>query len=135
MGRNFLFECPRCGYRARVAGGVSDGAWFVVQTLHCHDCGQLHDAVIKWRLPAGPGGGLKSTLASRRAAIPRTAPTFEAALNRLPPTGAGRLRWVKFPLACPIAARHRVAEWHVPGRCPKCQWHLESSPLPFRTWD
>src|SRR5688572_7146315 len=105
MGRSYLFECPRCSYRARVAGGVSDGAWFVVQTVLCRDCNQLHDAVVKLRLPVPPLSGLKSTFRAGRLARPKTAPTFEAAVNRLPPTGVTRFRWVKFPPACPASPR------------------------------
>lgn len=135
MGRNFLFECPRCGYRARVAGGESDGAWFVVRTIQCQDCGQLHDAVVKMRFPVPPLSGFKSLSGARRGMSPRIAPTFEAAVNRLPPTGVTRFRWVKFPLACPVSARHRINDWRHPGRCPKCGWFLETSALPFRTWE
>jgi hypothetical protein len=141
VGRNYLFECPRCGYRARVAGGVSDGAWFVVSTLRCHQCKELHDAVVEMKFPLPPLReprlipGLRSSLQLKRLTGLKHPPTFQAAINRLPPTGAKSYRWLKFPLACPISPRHRVEPWKTPGKCPKCDWFLESSSLPFRSWD
>lgn len=140
MGRNFLFECPRCAYRARVAGGVSDGVWFVVKTIRCDECKDLHDAVVEMKYPLPELAemktrtGLKSGIALRRVIAPKQPPTFQEAFNRLPPTGAKQYRWIKFPPVCPVSPRHRVHEWRAPGKCPKCDWFLESSPLPARTW-
>jgi len=45
MGRTYLFECPKCGYRAKVSGGSDCGTRFGVQTVMCLDCKELHDAV------------------------------------------------------------------------------------------
>jgi len=141
MGRNYLFECSRCGYRARVAGGVSDGAWFIVQTVRCHQCKELHDAVVELKLavPSLNLGKWKSTLRSRRQLLElagfKQTPAFKTLVDRLPPGGAKQYRWIKFSAACPVSARHRVEQWKSPGKCPKCDWFLESSALPFRTWD
>lgn len=141
MGRNFLHECPRCGYRARVAGGLSDGLWFVVQTLHCRVCKELHDAVVAVRLPVPALVDLKlrPTLRGRRQLLEfagfKGTPLFSALVDRLPPAGAKQYRWIKFPPACPVGVKHRVEEWRAPGRCPKCEWFLEAGALPFRTWD
>jgi hypothetical protein len=142
MGRAYLYECPRCGYRARVAGARSEGIWFHVQTLACAECSQLFDAVVEMKFPVPPLQAPLKTLRGRKKPIrlarldtPPEAPSFQAALNRLPPTGARSYRWIKFKLACPVSARHRVAEWESPGKCPKCRTFMDRSALPFRNWD
>ena len=141
MGRSYLFECPRCGYRAFVAGGVSDGAWFTVQTVRCRDCRALHDAVVEMKFAIPPLSesklrlGLKTNASLRLLLGLKCPPTIQSALNQLPPGGAKSYRWIKFPPACPVSSRHRVEPWSTPGKCPKCEWFLEPSPLPFRTWD
>ncbi len=137
MGRTYLFECPKCGYRAKVAGGVERGVHFAVQTLLCHECKELHDAVTSMKnampgLAAMSGGPAKFKVSHKPAS---TAPTFLAALNRLPPTGAKRLRWVHFKLACPVSARHRIREWRSPDQCPRCGCFLDRNAIPFRIWD
>src|SRR5258706_10483061 len=108
MGRSYLFECPRCSHRARVAGGASDGVWFAVQTILCAECKELHDAVVAMKFPVPPlleplkkPRGKKVKLQLPRLDTPAYAPGFQAALNRLPPEGAKSCRWVKFKLACP----------------------------------
>lgn len=139
MGRAYLFECSRCGYRAKVAGGASRGVQFAVQTIHCTECKELHDAVTalkiampsvaslnRWRLKAGRLDATKT---------PKRPPTFQEALNRLFPAGARRFRWVRFPLGCPVSERHRVREWYQPGKCPKCGGFLEPGAIPYRIWD
>src|ERR1043165_2888542 len=45
-GRTWLFECAKCGFRATVAGGADRGFRFAVQTILCHDCKELHEAVV-----------------------------------------------------------------------------------------
>jgi hypothetical protein len=137
MGRTYLFECPKCAYRAKVAGGEDRGFHFAVQTLLCRECKELHDAVIALKV-AGPGFEVMSgKLANLRAArkTPLVAPTFLAALNRLPPAGAKRFRWVHFKPACPVSAPHRVRDWRSPDVCPKCGCLLERNAIPFRIWD
>jgi hypothetical protein len=52
MGRTYLFECAKCGYRAAVAGGAAQGPHLAVQTIHCLDCRELHDAVTELKVPA-----------------------------------------------------------------------------------
>ena len=49
MGRTYLFECSKCGYHARVAGGAAEGEHFAVQTIACADCRALHDAVTRFK--------------------------------------------------------------------------------------
>jgi hypothetical protein len=121
MGRTYLFECSRCGYRARVSGGVDRGRHVAVQTILCIDCKELYDAVIEFK-PS-----------SSRENNPKAIPRFAALLNRLPPRG-GR-RWVKFKLVCPNSVRHRIRLWKQPDKCPKCGTFLEPGPIPFRRWD
>ena len=123
MGRTYLFECFRCGYRARVSGGVGTGLHFAVQTIVCADCKELYDAVTEF----------KTTAATAADGNIKTAPGFAAVLNRLPPRGA-RPR-LKFKPACPVSPKHRVRAWTRPDKCPKCGMFMEQNGLPFRLWD
>ena len=56
MGRSYWFECPKCGYRARVSGRADQGLSFVVQTILCCDCRELYDAVTRLKVPDEWGG-------------------------------------------------------------------------------
>lgn len=138
MGRTYLFECARCGYRAMVAGGAECGPHLAVQTIHCLDCRELYDAVTELKVPATP------TNLQRWKLIPtpfdtgpsdEKPPTFAAALNYLVLGGGKRFRWVQFKTACPVAARHRARAWKQPGKCPKCGAFLDGSGTPFKAWD
>jgi NAD-dependent SIR2 family protein deacetylase len=121
MGRTYLFECSKCGYRARVSGGADRGRHAAVQTILCAECRELYDAVIEFK-PSRPG---EKNL--------KTAPKFTALLNRLPPRGARR--WVKLKPACPFSPRHRIRLWKQPDKCPKCGTFLDPGVIPFRLWD
>jgi len=123
MGRTYLFECFRCGYRAWVSGGAGAGEHFAVQTVSCADCKELYDAVTEFKAAASlvAGGGNK------------IAPGFAVALNRLPPRGA-RPR-LSFKAACPVSPLHHVRAWNRPDKCPKCGTFMEQNGLPFRLWD
>jgi len=136
MGRTYFFECPKCAYRAKVAGRADRGVHFAVRTILCYECKELYDAVVDLKVFAtgfGMSGGQFQISSARKP--PATAPTFLAALNRLPPLEARRLRWLKFKPACPVSARHRVREWQSPDKCPKCGCFLESNAIPFRIWE
>ena len=138
MGRTYLFECPRCGYKAAVAGGPARGHDFHTQTIVCFDCHQLYDAVTRLRVAQTPAFG--NTLGLRRVGGPRrrhsdTPPRFDAVLNQLPLRSAGRFRWIQYRLRCPVSELHRVEVWKGPGKCPRCRVFLDRSGLPFRTWD
>ena len=139
MGRTYSFECSKCGYCAKVSGGADRGVHVAVQTILCSECKELHDAVTGLKVPVPPNAALQrwklktSRLDSVKA--PARPPTFEAALNRLPPGGAKRVRWLRFKAACPVSPRHRVREWHQPGKCPQCGVFLERSAIPFRIWE
>jgi len=142
MGRTYVFECSKCGYRARVSGGADRGWHLAVQTVLCFECKQLHDAVTGFRVAdppplAEPLGrqSLRSLATLRARRLPARPPAFLAALNRLPPVAARRTRWLTFPPACPDAPFHRVREWNHPDVCPRCGTLLEPSGLPFRIWD
>ena len=132
MGRTYLFECSKCGYQAAVSGGADTGFEFCVQTAACRDCRILFDCVVRWRVP---DTGLKIPSGFHRLKRAKEAPpTFEAALNRLPPTGK-RLKWVPFKIQCPVSPFHRVRAWNEPGKCPRCGNFMEKNALPFRHWD
>jgi len=122
MGRTYLFECSKCGYHVRVAGGADEGAHFAVLTIACADCRELHDVVTLFKTPPQPEENL-----------PKTTPKFAVALNRLPPSGARQC--LKFKPACPVASWHRIRPWKQPDRCPKCGDFLERDGIPFRVWD
>ncbi len=141
MGRTYLFECAKCGYRARISGGPDRGFHFAVQTILCHECRELYDAVTAMKVAVprmlGSGGMLKTARSFSLGALkaPSAPPAFAAVLNRLPLRGVKRTRWVKFKSACPVAPGHRVREWNRPDKCPKCGVYLEQNALPFRIWD
>lgn len=141
MGRTYIFECPKCGSRARVSGGADRGLGFAVQTILCLDCRQLHDAVTEYRVRRDGAlveGWVRRRLKSLRETAgdrPLRPPPFAAALNRLPLPGAKPLRWLKFAPACPAFAHHRVRLWNAPDRCPRCGVIMEQNALPFRIWD
>jgi hypothetical protein len=139
MGRSYWFECPRCGYRARVSGRADRGLDLFVQTILCRDCKELYDAVIRLKVEEGAASGRPPASSRSRGLIPRgianVAPTFQSALNRLPRLGANGSQWLKYNLQCPVSALHRVQAWNDPDRCPKCGVYLEKNALPFRIWD
>lgn len=122
MGRTYLFECAKCGYRAQVAGGASAGGHFAVQTIVCADCRALYDAVIRYKAST-----------RQRDNPPNAGPPFAAMLNRLPPHGVRS--WLKLKPACPVSALHRIRPWKQPDKCPKCGNFMEPQSLPFRLWD
>lgn len=137
MGRTYLFECSKCGYRAKVSGGADRGLHFAVQTISCADCKELHDAVTDLKVPVVPPVGRWKLKTARLDSpkIPTPPPKFQAVLNRLLPKTGGRFRWIRFKPVCPVAAYHRVKEWQQPGHCPRCGIFLECNALPFRRWD
>ena len=136
MGRTNLFECPKCGYRAKVAGGASSGLRFTVQTIHCFECRELYDAVtsLKVAIPRIGDTGAGVQLKGRPRPI-KDPPPFAAVLNSLPLPGRTRMRWQKFKAVCPVSRWHRVREWNQPDKCPRCGIFLEGNAIPFRLWD
>jgi hypothetical protein len=138
MGRTYLFECARCGYRATVAGGVERGLHLAVQTIHCLDCRELQDAVTELKVPATPANlqrwKLKPTPFETGPSDEKP-PTFAAALDYLVVGSGKRFRWVQFKTVCPVSARHPIRAWKQPGKCPKCGVFLDGSGTPFKAWD
>lgn len=139
MGRTYLFECAKCGYRAKVAGGAARGLHLAVQTIECLDCRELYDVVTELKVPASslrktarwkltPGSGDTG---------PGAAPTprFPEALNRLRPGAGQRFDWLRFRAVCPESTLHRIREWNEPGRCPRCGVFLDGGAIPFKVWD
>lgn len=138
MGRTYLFECAKCNYRIAVAGGTEHGPQLAVQTVHCLDCRELHDAVTERKVPATATNlgrwKLKPTPFCPEPSDEK-APTFAVALNDLIIGRGQNFRWVKYKLSCPVSARHRVRVWKQPGKCPKCGNFLDGSGTPFKVWD
>jgi len=132
MGRSYLFECSKCSYQSRVSGGVDSGLDCRVQTASCHDCRNLFDAVIRLRVPDIKIPAQFHRLRTRMTQEP--SPPFDAAINRLPPSGA-KLKWLTFKIQCPVSTEHRVRAWNDPGKCPRCGNFMEKNALPFRYWD
>ncbi len=122
MARIYLFDCGKCGYRARVAGGLAEGLDVSTRTIHCVECHALHDAVIAVRVPFSAGANLR-------------APQVDDVINQLQSIDRSAMRWEYFELACPVSPDHKVKEWRHPGKCPLCGVFLEPSALPFREWN
>ena len=137
MGRSYVFECPKCGYKARVSGRAERGPGFAVQTILCRDCKEIYDAVARLKIPAEPvaSTGFNSFGFHKLPPTPTAPPAFESVVNRLPPSGAKQFRWVQFKLRCPVSLTHRVRIWNDPGKCPRCGVFLEKNALPFRIWE
>ena len=139
MGRTYLFECGKCGFKAKVSGRADQGFDFSVQTILCRDCKKLYDAITRWKVPDEPaepaptparkGGG---RLLRRN---PEAVPTFDEAVNQLAVTKVKKLKWVPFKPRCPVSAVHRIQPWTDPGKCPRCGTYLERNALPFRIWE
>lgn len=134
MGRSYLFECPKCGYKAKVSGGPDSGFECSVQTALCRDCRNLFDSVMRLRVP-DPGLKIPSEFQRLRKSQAEAPPTLDAALNRLLPVGIRKFKWAVFKIRCPISRAHRVSAWNDPGKCPRCGTFLEKNALPFRYWD
>jgi len=123
-----------------VSGRADRGLGFFVQTILCRDCKELYDAITRLKVP-DESGGLRTPMGFDKGrfmkAPPAIAapPSFHAVLNRLPPTGVKRFKWLPFKLLCPVSAVHRVRSWNDPDQCPKCGLFLEKSALPYRLWD
>ncbi|HHY84704.1 MAG TPA: hypothetical protein GYA07_04090 [Verrucomicrobia bacterium] len=137
MGRSYLFECPKCFYRATVSGGEDRGRDVRVQTICCHDCRRLYDAVVSLRVASqstGIGLGLNRQL-MRPDDSSTQPPRLEAVLNRLPLPLSRHFRWAHYKPRCPVSASHKTEPWSNPGKCPVCGVLLDQSPLPFRRWE
>jgi len=140
MGRSYWFECPRCGYRAKVSGRADRGLDLFVQTILCRDCKELYDAVTRLRVTDKPAASERSPGWSRSKRLDlhrasNTPPSFQSELNRLPRLGADTSGWLRFDLQCPVSALHRVQAWNEPDKCPKCRTYLEKNAIPFRIWE
>ena len=138
MGRTYLFECAKCNYRATVAGGAAQGPHLAVQTIHCLDCRELHDAVTELKVPATAANLARWKLKPTpfdTSPSDEPPPTFAAALHYLVVGSDKRFRWIRFKPVCPVAARHRIRAWKQPGKCPKCGVFLDGSGTPFKVWD
>lgn len=136
MGRSYLFECPKCGYKARVSGGADSGLDFAVQTTACRDCRAIFDSIVRLRVP---DGGLKNfsnfqylRSGKSEGEMP---PSFESVLNRLPAVAVKKFRWAHFKVRCAVSLAHRVNVWNEPGNCPRCGNFMEKNVLPFRYWE
>jgi hypothetical protein len=136
MGRSYWFECSRCGYRARVSGRADRGIDFFVQTILCRDCKHLYDAVTRIRAPGYTFGKfIHGPQVKLNHQVLRRPPSFQNALSRLPVPAAGQMRWINFPVQCPVSPIHRVQNWNDPDKCPRCGIHLEKNALPYRIWE
>lgn len=122
MARIYLYDCEKCGYQARVAGGLAEGLDLTAQTIQCVECHSLHDAVIAVRVPLSASPCL-------------VAPHVEDVMNQLQSIDRGAMRWQYFEPACPVSTDHNVKVWRHPGKCPLCGFFLEPSGLPFREWN
>jgi len=139
MGRTYLFECAKCGYRAELAGGAERGRQLAVQTIHCLNCRELRDVVTEWKRPEpgpthSPAWKLKPT-PFEPACEATPPPSFASAVNSLTVRRGQPFRWARFKLACPVAPWHEIRRWQQPGKCPKCGIFLDGGGTPFKAWD
>jgi hypothetical protein len=135
MGRSYLFECSRCGYKAKVSGGPDRGLDCSVQTIACRECKKLYDAVTRLKVvPETMLAGNKSARLRKISGSADGPPDFDEVLSQLPFSG-GKFKWAQYKVRCPISPTHKVQIWKDPGKCPRCSVFLEKSPLPFRLWD
>lgn len=137
MGRTFLFQCPRCSYRAAVAGGHDRGAHCVIQTIRCLDCNALADAPVRLRLANEDLDQpyrlwKRNLLGESEAAAPQRLLAWH---NRLMFGGVLQMEWVPVKLRCPVSAHHRIEPWRQPGKCPRCGSYLERALTPYQIWD
>ena len=142
MGRSYEYECPKCGYKARVSGRADTGAMVAVQTVFCRDCREIRDAVIRVKVVESFNAWSENTLLSLRKgpgknskATSALAPRLESVLNRLPIFRALGANWEDFKPGCPVSPHHRVQVWNDPGKCPRCGIFLERGALPYRIWE
>jgi len=147
MGRTFHFQCPHCGYQARVVGGADAGINCAVQTIVCLDCRRLFDVLTRLRVREGeagsPSAGVKTRPGRNFLSGQVNIPPFWLVENPWKVFAPGRRasgslpqrRWVEAKLACPVAGSHRVRPWKDPGHCPCCGNYLERNGLPYRLWE
>lgn len=130
MGRSYLFECPKCTYKAIVSGGIDHGQDCTVQTVACRDCRKVFDVVIRLRVLISP-----KTSKPLLGKTPAAPPPFEEVASRLPLPKTRGFRWIDFKPVCPVSPSHKVQVWNDPGKCPVCGSFLERDGLPFRVWE
>jgi hypothetical protein len=112
-----------------------------VRTISCQDCRQLHDAVVRLRVPDEGrrslynATGLAKPAPIARPRLPERPPSFQTAMTRLPLRPARLHRWLRFDPQCPVSPLHRMDLWTYPGPCPRCGLPLERNAIPFRIWD
>ena len=138
MGRAYLFECLKCHYRAKVAGGEDRGVHCWVQTIRCGDCAALYDVPARLRVAAAevPLAHRLWHRTLRPAAVPAEAlGRGRSWADRLVFGGAPKVKWITVRLRCPVSASHRIELWRAPGRCPRCGTLLERALTPYRVWD
>jgi hypothetical protein len=131
MGRTYVFECTKCGCKAKVSGRPERGVRFAVNTVSCKQCKQLYDVITRLKLPQ-PGD---REIDDEPPAEELKPPAFESVVNRLSLVKAKKYRWVAFELHCPRSPGHQVHAWKDPGKCPRCGIFMERSALPFCLWE
>lgn len=130
MGRSYLFECGKCGYRAAVTGGRAEGRALKVQSIRCRDCRAVYDCVLALR------STINKPLQNPFTELPEELrPTVMQAINRLPAPGPTSWEWTQFELSCPEDSTHQIEPWKRPWRCPRCGAYMDRSALPHRLWE
>jgi hypothetical protein len=108
MGRSYIYECQKCGYRAIVSGRSERGVNFAVTTIQCFDCKELRDAVTAVRLSESeiqakdnPSRPIKGRMLRENWNL-KVPPTADAVFNRLLVRGGGKYRWVRYDPRCSV---------------------------------
>ena len=129
MGRTYFFWCGKCRYVAKVAGGPSEGLEFTVQTILCHECRELQDAVIAARV-TGSADEVGNIRGQRNSA-----PPFAQLVKRLASNSRLSAELKAFHLSCGTSSFHSVRAWNQPDKCPRCGTFMEVNGFPFSVWD
>jgi hypothetical protein len=128
----------------KVSGRADRGVNVFVETIHCRDCKELHDAVTRIRIPDEIQDRVRTSFCAGGLLRPKLAgwawaangpPSFLAALGRLSYTGSTRFKWLDFKLQCPVSPSHSVQRWSEPGKCPRCGIFLDKNAVPYRIWE
>src|SRR5207247_454637 len=138
MGKTYLYDCPRCNYRAKVSGGAADGLCRAVQTIECLDCKALHDVMVRVRVAESevrPRQPLWGANPFNPRPVESSSIGLSAATEKLLFAGLSHSKWVDLKVRCPVSKLHRTRPWMEPGKCPRCGAYLERTLIPYRIWD
>jgi len=138
MGKTYLYNCPRCGYRAKVSGVVDDGFGRIIQTIECCDCKELYDVPIRVRATDAEVRARRNIWGKKpftTIAGGCDPSLFSVLADKMLTVGLTQTKWFVLKPVCPVSGLHRTRPWKEPGKCPRCGTWLERTLIPYRIWD